>query len=100
MSPRNSRVTSAEVIYGFWLIFEEAGGLRLTRTEPSLDRSERSMFIQATLPRSLWRTPTLRATIGVKADPSGSYTADIEAAADAVRSALGVDIDLKVIPPA
>lgn len=99
MSPRNSRVTSTQVEYGFWLVFEEAGAIRLTRTEPGLDRAERSMFIQATLPRSLWRTPTLRATIGVKADPAGNYTADIEAAADALRSAIGVDIDLRVIPP-
>jgi hypothetical protein len=100
MSPRSSRVTSTHINYGFWLIFDNTGVVRLTRTEPGVSRDERSMFIQATLPRSLWRTPTLRATIGVKADPAGSYTAEIEAAADALRGALGVDIDLKVIPPA
>lgn len=99
MSPRSSRVTSTHVEYGLWLVFDEAGGVRLTRTEPSLDRAERSMFISATLPRSLWRTPTLRAVIDVKAGPAGAYEAKIEAAADALRGALGVDIDLKVIPP-
>lgn len=100
MSPRNSRVTSTHVEYGFWLVFEEAGGVRLTRTEPSLDRAERSMFIQANLPRSLWRTPTLRAMVNVKANAAGDYDANIEAAAVALRYALGVDIDLRVIPPA
>lgn len=99
MSPRNSRVTNTHVEYGFWLVFEEAGGVRLTRTEPHLDRAERSMFIQANLPRSLWRTPTLRALIDVKPNPTGSYDANIEVAAEALRMALGVDIDLKVIPP-
>jgi hypothetical protein len=87
MSARNSRITNNEVIYGFYLVFEEAGGVRLTRTEPHLDRAERAMFVQAKLPRTLWRTPSLRASI------------DIEIAGDALRSALGVDVDLKVIEP-
>jgi hypothetical protein len=100
MAPRNSRVTSTEVIYGFWLVFEEAGSIRLTRVEPHLDRAERSMFVQANLPRSLWRTPTLRANIGVKPSPTGGYSVDLAVAADALRGALGVDIDLKVIPHA
>lgn len=100
MRQRNSQITQTHINYGFWLIFDNAGSVRMTRTEPGVSRDERSMFIQATLPRSLWRTPTLRATIDVKADPAGNYTAEIEAAADALRSALGVDIDLKVIPPA
>lgn len=100
MSPRSSRVTSTHVEYGLWLVFDESGGIRLTRTEPSLDRTERTMFIQAKLPRSLWASPTLRAVIDVNAGVAGAYEAKIEAAADALRGALGVDIDLKVIPPA
>ncbi|RUW97336.1 hypothetical protein EN784_01400 [bacterium M00.F.Ca.ET.141.01.1.1] len=100
MSPRNSRVTSTHVEYGFWLVYGEAGGVRLTRTEPSPDRAERSMFIQANLPRSLWRTATLRAMVNVRANAAGDYDANIEAAAEALRYALGVDIDLRVIPPA
>ncbi len=99
MSPRNSRVTKDTVEYGFWLVFEEAGSVRMTRTEPNLDRSERSMFVQATLPRSLWRTPSLRATIGVKPGPEGGFNVNLEIASEALRSALGVDIDLQVIAP-
>ncbi|MRX32781.1 hypothetical protein [Aminobacter sp. MDW-2] len=97
MSPRNSRVTATHVIYGFWLVFEEGGGVRLTRTEPALDRAERSMFLNATLPRSLWNTPTLRANIGVKHGPEGGFNIDLDVAADALRAALGVDVDLRVI---
>lgn len=97
--PRNSRVTDTHTIYGFWLVFEEAGGVRLTRSAPHLDRAERSMFIEAALPRSLWRTPTLRATVNVNPGSAGTHEASIEVAADAMRKALGVDIDLRVIPP-
>lgn len=98
MAPRNSRVTSTEVTYGFWLVFEEAGGVRLVRTSPSLDRAERAMYIQASLPRSLWQTPSLRANIGVQSGPSGGYSVDLSVASDALRGALGVDVDLQVIP--
>lgn len=97
MAPRNSRVTSTHVEFGFWLIFEEAGGVRLTRTEPHLDRAERSMFVQAKLPRSLWNKPTLRADIAVQHGQDISKPINLNLAADALRSALGVDIDMKVI---
>ncbi len=99
MSPRNSRVTSTEVTFGFWLAFEEAGGVRLTRTEPHLDRAERAMYLQATLPRSLWNRPTLRAHIVVQPGQDLTEPINLSVASDALRSALGVDIDLKVIEP-
>lgn len=99
MSPRNSRVTSTEVTFGFWLAFEEAGGVRLTRTEPHLDRAERAMYLQTTLPRSLWRRPTLRAEIKVQPGQDTSKTINLTVASEVLRSALGVDIDLKVNQP-
>jgi len=99
MSPRASRITQSEVIYGFWLIFEEAGAVRLTRTEPSLDRAERAMYVNATLPRSMWRVPQLRAEINVASGQDASKTINLTLAADAIKGALGVDVDLKVIEP-
>lgn len=99
MSPRASRITNTEVVYGFWLIFEEAGGVRLTRTEPSLDRAERAMYVQTSLPRSLWRVPQLRAEIAVAAGQNSDKTINLTLAADAMKSALGVDVDMKVIQP-
>ena len=98
MAPRNSRVTNTEVFYGFWLVFEEAGGVRLAHTEPNLDRAERAMFLQARLPRYLWSTPTLRGEITFTGQQPITKI-DIATAAHALRSTLGVDIDLKVIEP-
>lgn len=94
MSKRYSQTTKEGTVYDFWLIFEEAGGLRLTRTEPHLDRAERAMFVRASLPSSLWATPTLRATISVNPSQTGGFSVDLQVAADALRSALGVDIDV------
>lgn len=83
---------------GLWLVFDRNGAVRMTRTEPRLDRNERAMFIQAKLPLALWSTPSLRATIDVQAD--GAPTISIDLLADALRSSLGVDVDLRVIAPA
>lgn len=98
MAPRSSRITGTEVTYGLWLAFEEAGAVRLTRAQPSLDRAERAMYLQVTLPRSLWKTPSLRAEIAVQPGQDLSRSIDITAAADALKGALGVDVDVKVLP--
>lgn len=99
MSPRYSTVRSQEVEYAFWLIFEETGGLRLTRAEPSLDRAERAMACRVTLPRSLWRTPSLSATITVADGGGPVVNLNIDALREAVRQSVGVDIDFRVEPP-
>jgi hypothetical protein len=91
VTPRNSRITEKAVIYGFWLVFEEAGGIRLTRVEPNLDRAERAMYVQATLPRSLWRT------IDVSGDTANPVSIDLQVAHDALKAALGVDIEVRAV---
>lgn len=94
---RFSSVRRDHVEFAFWLVFAEDGSVRLTRGEPSLARNERAMSLSATLPRSLWRTPALRASITM---PEGAapdrINIDIEAASEALKSVLGVDIDLTV----
>ena len=99
MSPRSSVVRSQEIEYSFWLIFDDNGGMRFTRTEPGLDRNERAMSMTAKLPRSLFKTPTLSGSINVPDQTGGPISIDVGAASEALRSALGVDIDLKVNAP-
>ena len=99
MAPRFSAVRTDHVEYCFWLIFEEAGGVRITRGEPNLDRAERAVALTARLPRSLWSTPSLRATLTVEETPAPPI--DIRMVADQLRTALGGDIDVRVLdgPP-
>ena len=69
--------------------------MKLTRTKPGTKRDERAMFLQITLPNSLWATPELRATITV--DEMGQpLRIDVAAASEALRSVLGVDVDVQV----
>lgn len=98
MAPRSTIFKAEEIVFGFWLVFDRSGQIRLARTEPSLDRDERSMYCEVTLPRALWRTPQLRATISI-ADPGPeSRKIDIAAAGDALRGALGCDVDFRIMP--
>ena len=83
----------------FWLVFDAWGGLRLTRGEPDLKQGERAMFMSAAIPHSLFRVPQLRGKIAVADQPTGPIEIDTQAAQEAFKAALGVDIDLRVIQP-
>lgn len=80
--------------FALWLIFDREGSVRLVRSNPALSRTERAVSLTAKMPKSLWETPSLRAELTV-AD-NGQTTVDIQAVAEAVRLAIGVDIDIIV----
>ncbi|MFG1461786.1 hypothetical protein V5F77_02720 [Xanthobacter sp. DSM 24535] len=97
MSPRHSCMGPNEISYSFWLVFDAAGSMRFSRGEPSVSRDERAMACTATLPRSLFSTPTLKATIGISDAVPSAFHIDVEAAGAALRQVVGCDIDLQVI---
>ncbi|HEU5019665.1 MAG TPA: hypothetical protein VFT69_17035 [Pseudolabrys sp.] len=53
--------------------------------------------MEATLPNALWETPSLRGKIEVSDPGSAAMSFELEAAADAVKKAVGLDIDLRVV---
>lgn len=98
MTGRYSTVGYDHVEYAFWLVFSTDGTMRFSRGQPTVHRTERAMACTAKLPRSLFKTPELRATIGISEAAPSSYHIDVEAAGEALRQAVGCDIDLRVIP--
>ncbi|MDB6035971.1 MAG: hypothetical protein JWM16_6309 [Verrucomicrobiales bacterium] len=67
--------------YDFWLVFDCFGKVRQTVREPGIGRDERKMFVRASLPKSLWSSPALRATITVTADNNEpKFVLDLQAA--------------------
>lgn len=84
---------------GFWLIFDAWGAVRLTRGEPDLSANERGMKMTAKLPHALFNRPQLSGSITVQEPVSEPMNIDLTAAATALKEALGVEIDLKVVPP-
>lgn len=101
MSARFSQVYGPVFKYEFWLVFSSDGGMRLSRGQPgSLGRGERAMSCVANLPRSLFKTPELKAEITIpEGDAPAEFKIDVEAAGAALRQVVGVDIDLRVNGP-
>lgn len=72
--------------------------VKLRAGEPALDRGERAINVKMTLPLALFEAPSIIARIDV-AEPALPVTIDTAAAAQAVKSAIGMDIDLRVATP-
>lgn len=89
----------ANLVFHFWLVFDSDGSMRMSRTEPSCGRSEHRMKMAATLPKSLWKTPSLSASITLSDPGTPPLRIDITAAQEALRQTLGVDVDLRVVEP-
>lgn len=81
---------------GFHLIFDSKGGVRLTRGAAALHRDERDMALNVKVPHALFKTPSLRATIAIEAPEAAVPPIDLTTAAQALREALGVDVDIKI----
>jgi len=84
----------------FWLVFDSTGGVRLTRGVPSLSRNERGMAMTVKLPHTLFKTPSLRATMTIEAPEPVVPPIDLTAAAEALKQSLGVDVDIRLQEPA
>lgn len=93
-------VKNDTVVYRLWLVMtapQAGGGVRATRQSPSVDRDERAMYIELTVPKALFETPTLRANIDITSSDTAPPVIDVQAAEAALRGTLGVDIELRVI---
>lgn len=93
---RHSIKRNDHIEYGFWLVFGSDGSVRLSRGQPSTGRGERAMSLLAKLPLSLFRTPALRGSITVNATGAADLKIDVDAAAEALKQVIGVDVDLRV----
>jgi hypothetical protein len=99
MGSRTSVVLAESIEYGLWLIFDQQGGIRMTRTAPFVDRDERAMALTLTVPRSVFRTPQLSARIAVQEGAPAVGEIDIEAVGAALKQTTGLDFDLRVVEP-
>ena len=71
-------------------------GVRVTAGAPNLKRNERAINLKMNLPLALFEQPTIQATINVDADQP-QIRIDAEAISEAVRGAIGMDVDLQVV---
>jgi len=81
------------------LILEKGDDAKaVTSIEPALSRGERAINVKMTLPLALFEAPSIIARIDV-AEPASPVTIDTAAVAQAVKTAIGMDIDLRVAAP-
>lgn len=65
---------------------------------PNLARNERAINLKMSLPLALFETPSLSASIKVD-QPAQAVHIDAEAVAEAVRSVIGMDVQISVVEP-
>lgn len=96
MPKSSTHKTTTQITYDFWLVFSGDGSMKMARGEPDLGRNQRAMAMKAVLPTSLFKTPSLTGSITVADNGAVALKADVKAASEALKLALGVDIDLRI----
>lgn len=93
------------LILDFWLTIGRGEGMsdrpsvRVNAAYPNLARNERTINLKMQLPIALFQSATLRARINVDA-PEQVVTIDADTIAEAVRSVIGMDVDIQIAEPA
>lgn len=85
--------------FDFWLVFDKSGPMKMTRTQPKLSRTKRAVFMEVVLPNAIFETPSLRAKIDVADAGTPPMTFNLNAITDAVKQAVGLDIEMRVVTP-
>lgn len=92
------------LLLDFWLtigrgeVHAGTGGrpsVKATAGYPRLARNERAINLKMELPIALFEAPSLSASIKVDS-PAQAVTIDTETVAEAVRQAIGMDVDIQV----
>lgn len=92
-----TRENTTDLFFDIWLVFKRSGSVRMTIREADIARDERKMFLTVRMPKSLWSSPELKGTITVTDDNREPVLQiDAQAASEALRQAIGVDIDLLI----
>lgn len=96
MGANPSIIRRNEIEYPMVLIFDADGGVRLTRAEGKLKPNERTMHLAVTLPRSIFKRPTLKAEVKVDPIDISIPPVKVDAIQDALRDAFGADVLLTI----
>lgn len=83
----------------FWLAFVPGSTPKLTKNEPYTGASSRAMQMKIILPTSLFKTPSLTATVNVSEEQAETFAIDATAVAEALQSAIGAEVSVIVNMP-
>lgn len=75
-------------------------GIRFTHGAPAkISGGDRIMALKIKVPRSVFQTPTLSATIDISDEHIEAIHIDTEACADVLRQVVGADVAVTLLPP-
>lgn len=95
---RYTTSTATEMHFDMWLRLSADGSASMSRGPASLAPGERSMKLRISVPKSIFKVPTLQASVKVPDNQSGDIlTAEVQHTAEkAVRDALNLDVIVTV----
>lgn len=101
---------SGIIALDFWLIVKRGDAragwpqhrynptVRVKAGEPDLAKNERAVRVEMNVPTAIFETPALRALINIES-PQQVVSIDVAAAAEAVKQATGMDVEIRVVEP-
>jgi hypothetical protein len=101
---------SGIIALDFWLIIQRGDkrdgwpghrynpSVRVRAGEPDLSKNERAIRIEMNVPSAIFETPSLAALINIAEPGERPATIDVRAAAEAVKQAIGMDVEMRVVP--
>lgn len=90
---RNSTFTPDRISYDGHLVLDGLGNMTLFRQVPGLKPGQRSIAVTVTVPRALFKLPTLRAEVTIpKGEIADSVVAKAVASAKDALAGLGLNI--------
>ncbi|MDH4746644.1 hypothetical protein OMP43_21695 [Sphingomonas sp. CBMAI 2297] len=72
--------------------------VRVKAGEPDLAKNERAVRVEMNVPTAIFETPALHALINIES-PQQLVSIDVAAAAEAVKQATGMDVEIRVVEP-
>jgi hypothetical protein len=80
-----------------WGTMRGGPSVRVKAGEPDLAKDERAIKLGINLPAAIFELPSLSATINIE-KPSEAVSIDIAGVAEAVKQAIGMDVEMRVVP--
>ena len=96
MASRHTVGDAKTLRMSMWLVFNPEGNIRLTRDEPSISAKERAMQLTLNVPRSIFKTPSLRGEITLNDQNFDQHIAQIATDAASVLGITGLELELHV----
>ena len=98
MAARNTMVTGNSISFEGWLVISSTGKMSLTRNSPKLSPNERAVNLSLKVPKALFKTPALKASITI---PDSVIPPEISAGTIAqlenvLKSGMGMDFEITV----